>query len=136
MDTLTPLERSERMSRVKARDTRPERLVRRIVSSLGFRYRLSPHDVVGKPDLTFRGRRKAIFVHGCFWHRHQGCNLARVPKSRCDFWLKKLEGNRLRDSRKRSALRKAGWAVQVVWECQLRRPEVVAARIKRFLEKK
>jgi DNA mismatch endonuclease (patch repair protein) len=88
MDTLTPKERSERMSRVRNKDTKPEMQVRRLVSALGYRYRLQYKKVPGRPDLAFPGRRKVIFVHGCFWHRHPepSCPLARLPKSRLDFW--------------------------------------------------
>lgn len=135
MDSLSPQERSERMSRVKGRDTRPERVVRKLVSSLGFRYRLSPKNVSGRPDLTFHGRRKAVFVHGCFWHRHSNCRLARIPKSRVDFWLNKLEGNRQRDKRNLSALRGQGWSVLTIWECELGKPEKLRSRLKTFLEK-
>jgi DNA mismatch endonuclease (patch repair protein) len=100
-DTLTPQERSARMAKVRSRNTKPERVVRRLVYSLGFRYRLHVAHVPGKPDLVFASRRKAIFVHGCFWHRHAepACKLARMPKSRLDFWKPKLERNRLRDER-------------------------------------
>lgn len=135
MDTLTPRERSERMSRVKSRDTTPERVVRRLVSALGFRYRLSPRNVPGRPDLTFHGKRKAVFVHGCFWHRHSDCHLARIPKSRVGFWLLKLEGNRKRDQRKLAELRAQGWSTLTVWECELKKPMKVRTRLKRFLEK-
>lgn len=123
------------MSRVKGRDTTPERIVRRLVSALGFRYRLSPRNVPGRPDLTFHGKRKAVFVHGCFWHRHSDCHLARIPKSRVDFWLQKLEGNRKRDQRKLAELRAQGWSTLTVWECELKKPMKVRTRLKRFLEK-
>src|SRR5450755_2355664 len=98
MDTLTPSERSERMSRVRAKDTKPELVVRRLTHRLGFRYRLHVGTLPGKPDLVFPKRRLAIFVHGCFWHRHSAaCLLTRMPKSRLDFWIPKLEQNRKRD---------------------------------------
>ena len=99
MDTLSKAQRSERMSRVRGKDTKPELLVRRLVHGMGYRYRLHRRDLPGTPDLVFPGRRKVIFVHGCFWHRHPdpACKLARLPKSRTDFWLPKLEGNRARD---------------------------------------
>ena len=136
MDTLTPLERSERMSRVKARDTKPEFAVRRMVSALGHRYRLQYGKVPGRPDLAFPGRRKAIVVHGCFWHRHPdpACPLARLPKSRLDFWLPKLEANRARDLVKRAQLEELGWSVLEIWECELaRQPELLAERLQVFL---
>lgn len=122
------------MSRVKARDTGPEKTVRRLVTSLGYRYRLSGKGVPGRPDLVFKGRRKAIFVHGCFWHRHPGCELARLPKSRRDFWVPKLEANRARDLRNLATLDSQGWGVLVVWECELRNPAQVSARLSSFLK--
>src|SRR5690349_18847706 len=99
MDTLSQAERSERMARVRAKDSRPELTVRRLVHGMGYRYRLHDPRLPGKPDLVFRSRRRVIFVHGCFWHRHAdpACRLARLPKSRLEFWLPKLEANRTRD---------------------------------------
>lgn len=96
MDNLSATERSEIMSRVRSKNSRPEMAVRKLVFALGYRYRLHERDLPGRPDLVFRQRRKVIFVHGCYWHRHAGCALARLPKSRLDFWLPKLEGNRAR----------------------------------------
>ena len=134
MDNLTPAERSERMSRVKGRNTGPERVVRRVVSSLGFRYRLGMKGVPGRPDLVFKGRRKAIFVHGCFWHRHAGCALARLPKTRQDFWVPKLEANRGRDERNLARLQGEGWQVLVIWECELGDLTSVSHRVEQFLK--
>ena len=122
------------MARVRSKNSRPEMVVRRLVFSLGYRYRLHARDLPGHPDLVFRPRRKVIFVHGCFWHRHQLCPLARMPKSRLDFWQPKLEGNRLRDQRNRRDLAKAGWKVLTIWECQLKNPERLEEIIKRFLD--
>lgn len=135
VDTLTPKERSERMSRVRGADTKPEMLVRRLVHGMGYRYRLHRRDLPGTPDLVFASRRKVIFVHGCFWHRHPdpGCPLARLPKSRLDFWKPKLEGNKERDVRNQARLEELGWYVMVVWECQLRDVEAPRARIEEFL---
>lgn len=134
MDPLTPKERSERMALVKSKNTKPEITVRRLVFAMGYRYRLHDARLPGTPDMVFAGRRKALFVHGCFWHRHSGCALARLPKSRLDFWRPKLEGNRQRDSRKLRALRRKGWGVLVVWECELTNKDRLARRIKRFLD--
>jgi DNA mismatch endonuclease (patch repair protein) len=136
MDTLTPQERSERMGRIRGRDTTPEIVVRRLVSSLGYRYRLHVGRLPGRPDLVFPGRRKVIFVHGCFWHRHPNsrCRLARLPKSRLDFWLPKLESNLERDRRNQAALRRDGWRMLVLWECELHRERNLARRVQRFLE--
>jgi DNA mismatch endonuclease (patch repair protein) len=138
MDTLTREARSLRMGRIAAKNTTPELRVRRLVSSLGYRYRLHVGDLPGRPDLVFASRRKIIFVHGCFWHRHEDprCRLARLPKSRLDFWLPKLQGNCERDKRNISVLRSGGWGVLVIWECQLPRKSVLTRRIQRFLEQR
>lgn len=134
MDTLNPQQRSERMARVKGRDTVPERVVAEILRALRFRPVSHPADVPGKPDFVFRSRRAVVFVHGCFWHRHKCRNGQRSPKSRLDFWLPKLEGNRLRDARTRRRLRREGWRVLVVWECQTRDVERLRERLARFLQ--
>ncbi len=134
MDSLTPAERSERMSRIRGKDTEPEMLVRRIVWRMGFRYRLHRRDLPGTPDLAFIGRKKAIFVHGCFWHQHEDCGIYRMPKTRRGFWLPKLRENKERDARNVARLRDMGWAVLVVWECELRDTEAVAERLRAFLE--
>ena len=122
------------MSRVRATGTRPEMAVRRLVHGLGYRYRLHGKQLPGRPDLVFARRRKVIFVHGCFWHRHPGCRLARTPKSRVDFWRAKLDGNRERDLLTQRQLRELGWRSLIVWECQLNDLDSVARRVTRFLE--
>jgi DNA mismatch endonuclease, patch repair protein len=134
-DTMTPSARSERMSRIGPSDSQPELTVRRLVHSLGYRYGLHARSLPGTPDLVFRPRKKVIFVHGCFWHRHEGCALARMPKSRLDFWRPKLEGNRKRDARNQARLRRDGWGCMTVWECQTRDPARLVSRIVRFLER-
>ena len=135
MDSLSPDQRSERMSRVRSRDTKPELIVRKLVHRMGFRFRLHRRDLPGNPDLVFPGRDKIIFVHGCFWHRHgANCKLTRWPKSKLDFWKPKLEENHRRDQRNRRTLRGLGWKVMVVWECQLKEADKLAERIRRFLE--
>ena len=123
-DTLTRAERSERMSRVKGRDTGPEWAVRRLVHGLGYRYRLHRKDLPGCPDLVFPSRRKVIFVHGCFWHRHPdpACKFARLPKSRLEFWVPKLERNRARDLHSQAQLIDMGWQIMIVWECEVGKP--------------
>lgn len=120
MDSLTPEQRSERMGRIKGRDTGTELTVRRLLHRLGYRYRLHARDLPGRPDIVFRSRKLAIFVHGCFWHRHPDpqCKLARLPKSHLEFWLPKLEGNRVRDLENQAKLTTQGWKVLVIWECQ------------------
>lgn len=121
------------MARVKGKDTTPEMLVRRLVHGLGYRYRLRAKDLPGRPDLVFRSRRKVIFVHGCFWHRHDGCKLARLPKSRLDFWKPKLEGNKRRDAEQQEKLRSMGWDFMIIWECELKDLDKVADRVRAFL---
>ena len=133
MDTLTRSERRERMRRILSKDTAPEMVVRHVVYSLGYRYRLHVTSLPGRPDLVFSSRQRVIFVNGCFWHRHRGCRLARLPKSRLDFWLPKLEANRLRDRRNVAALRARGWRALVLWECQLSDVARLSRRLTRFL---
>jgi DNA mismatch endonuclease (patch repair protein) len=134
-DTLTPRERSERMSRVRGRDTKPEMIVRRLAHELGYRYRLHVAGLPGRPDLVFSSRRGVIFVHGCFWHRHPEptCKLARLPKSRLDFWQPKLEANRVRDTLNQQRLAALGWRSLIVWECETGDRASLAARITSFL---
>ena len=134
MDTLTREERSERMSRVRSTNTKPEMMVRRLVHSLGYRYRLHDAKLPGKPDLVFASRKKVIFVHGCFWHRHPRCKNTRWPKSRLDFWKPKLEGNRKRDLCHQRKLRRSGWRYLIVWECQTANMERLEERLVEFLE--
>ncbi|WP_087086438.1 very short patch repair endonuclease [Caballeronia catudaia] len=119
MDTVDQATRSRIMARVRSKNSSPEMVVRRLVHSAGYRFRLHRRDLPGTPDLVFPGRNKVIFVHGCFWHRHEGCALARIPKTRVDFWTAKLDANRERDERSISALRALGWEVLVLWECEL-----------------
>lgn len=119
MDTLSPTQRSERMARVRSKNTKPELMVRKAAHAMGYRYRLHDPRVAGRPDLVFAGRRKVIFVHGCFWHQHAGCRLARLPKSRLAYWAPKLASNKTRDELHLSALGAAGWGALVIWECEL-----------------
>lgn len=133
MDTLSPRERSERMSRVRSKDTKPELAVRRLVFSMGYRYRLHRRDLPGCPDMTFMARRKVIFVHGCFWHRHEGCARTRFPKSRLGFWKTKLLANKARDVVNLQKLKSRGWRSLVVWECEVENVEKLRRRIRRFL---
>jgi DNA mismatch endonuclease, patch repair protein len=133
MDTISREKRSYVMSLVKGRDTKPEMLVRRIVSALGFRYRVYSKDLPGKPDIVFPRRKLVILVHGCFWHQHNGCPRAKLPKTRANYWSAKLGTNVVRDRRNIRALRTAGWKVLTIWECQLKKPDSVTAKIMRFL---
>ena len=134
-DMLTPRQRGELMARIRSKDTRPEMRVRRLVHSMGYRYRLHARELPGCPDLVFRPRRKAIFVHGCFWHRHEGCSRNRIPKSpeTRDYWLAKLNGNVERDRRNEAALREDGWRILVIWECETKDLTQIAGRIRNFL---
>jgi DNA mismatch endonuclease (patch repair protein) len=136
VDTLTPAERSARMARVKGKGSSAEMTVRRLVHAMGYRYRLHGAKLPGRPDLVFPGRKKAIFVHGCFWHRHPDpdCKLARLPKSRQDFWIPKLEGNRARDLRQLSELQALGWSALILWECGLKNEAFLENEIRTFLD--
>ncbi|ENZ80265.1 MULTISPECIES: DNA mismatch endonuclease Vsr [Caulobacter] len=136
MDTLSPADRSARMARVKGKGSNAEMTVRRLVHRLGYRYRLHGGKLPGRPDLVFPGRKKVIFVHGCFWHRHPDpdCKLARLPKSRHEFWVPKLEGNRARDLRQLAALEALGWRALVLWECGLKDEAFLENEIRTFLD--
>jgi DNA mismatch endonuclease, patch repair protein len=134
VDVLTPRQRKFCMSRIRGKDTKPEIIVRRVVHSLGYRYRLHVRTLPGCPDIVLARHKKVIFVHGCFWHRHN-CKYGRVrPATRKMFWEAKLNGNKERDKRIRRKLRKKGWAVTNVWECQIRKPEILSKRIQDFLK--
>jgi len=133
MDFLSSADRSRLMSRIKSKDTKPELTVRRLVYGLGFRYRLHIKSLPGRPDLTFASRRKVIFVHGCFWHQHSGCSIGRLPKTRQDYWLPKLERNTMRDRLNKIKLAEEGWDVLIVWECETRCLETLTAQIEQFL---
>ncbi|MDQ2136622.1 very short patch repair endonuclease [Alcaligenaceae bacterium B3P038] len=120
MDTVSKNTRSRMMSRIRGKNTQPEKAVRRISHALGFRFRLHRKDLPGKPDLVFPRLRKAIFVNGCFWHQHKNCKFAYTPKSNVEFWNQKFEKNLSRDALNVEALEKLGWIVLVVWECETR----------------
>ncbi len=109
-------------------------VLRRLVHRMGFRYRLHVKDLPGTPDLVFPSRRSVIFMHGCFWHRHEGCKLARLPKSKLSFWGPKLEANKRRDKHAQERLRDLGWRVLIVWECELSNLDRVAASVGSFLK--
>jgi len=121
------------MARVKGRDTKPELLVRSIVHSLGYRFRIYRRDLPGNPDITLPKHRKIIFVHGCFWHGHKRCTRAARPTTNIAFWRKKLDLNIERDKRNIRQLRKDGWRVFVVWQCQTRKPETLKRTLYKFL---
>ena len=133
-DTLSKSDRSQRMSLIRATDTKPELVVRRLTHRLGYRYRLHVRGLSGTPDMVLKSRRSVIFVHGCFWHRHEGCRSARLPKSNLDYWEAKLEGNRQRDARNIQLLKKDGWRSLIIWECETKDYAKLARRITQFLE--
>lgn len=120
------------MSRIRGADTKPEIAVRSLLHRMGYRFRLHRRELPGTPDIVLPGRISAIFVDGCFWHGHS-CKRSRMPKSREDYWREKIEGNRRRDARKRRELRALGWKVVVVWECEIKRPERLARKLRTAL---
>lgn len=128
---VTDAARSAQMARIRAVDTKPEMIVRRAFHAAGLRFRLHDRRLPGTPDIVFPSRRVAVEVRGCFWHRHADpmCRLARLPKSRLDFWLPKLERNTERDQRKAAELAEMGWRLHVVWECQIRNGDLIARLI-------
>ncbi|MGA3027989.1 MAG: very short patch repair endonuclease [Bryobacteraceae bacterium] len=133
-DVLTPEQRRRNMSAIRGADTRPERIVRSLAHRMGYRFRLHRRELPGKPDLVFPARRKAILVHGCFWHVHD-CQYGRVrPATNADFWTNKRGQNAARDRRNLAALQAAGWSVLVVWECETRNPEPLGRKLREFLD--
>jgi len=118
-DTLTKAERSALMARIRGKDTDPERAVRRYLHKNGFRFRLHQRDLPGRPDIVLPKLRTAIFVHGCFWHRHSGCSKATTPSTRRAFWEAKFKANIERDLRKLAELSAQGWKVVTIWECEV-----------------
>ena len=136
MDKLTPERRSENMRRIKSKGMKPEMTVRKLAHRLGYRFRLHRKDLPGKPDLVFPGRRKVIFVHGCFWHQHRdlACRDGRPPQSNLEYWKPKLERNRDRDESALKELGEAGWQVLTVWECETRNAQELEKRLTEFLD--
>ena len=134
VDVFTKQERSEIMSMVRSKDTKPELLVRSYLHRSGLRFRLHQKDILGKPDIVLRKHRTLVFVHGCFWHQHKGCKNARMPKSNQDYWHPKLEGNVKRFKKNQAALKRMGWRVFVLWECEARKPDKLAKLVKKIKE--
>lgn len=132
-DILSTQARSQRMALVRGKNTGPELKVRKMIYAAGYRYRIHVKGLPGRPDLVFAGRRKVIFVHGCFWHRHEGCSLARIPKSHVEFWSEKLEGNKARDLRNLQELKEMGWSTLTIWECELNNMDALMKRVYLFL---
>jgi len=121
------------MARIRCKDSGPELRLRRLVHAMGFRYRLHVRSLPGTPDLVFPSRKAVVFMHGCFWHRHADCALARLPKSKLDFWKTKLDANRVRDENQYRRLVDLGWRVLVIWECEMKDEAQVARRVRGFL---
>ena len=134
VDRVTPEQRSWIMSRVSAKDTKPEIAVRSMLHRMGFRFRLHDPRLAGRPDIVLRRHRTAIFVHGCFWHRHRGCKKATTPETRRDFWIRKFEKNIERDRKNYDQLEVQGWRVLVIWQCELEDPVSLEDRVSRFME--
>ena len=132
VDRLTTERRSNLMRQVKGKDTAPEMVVRRMLHAAGYRFRLHRKGLPGKPDLVFPARRKAIFVHGCFWHGH-GCKIGQLPKSRHEFWGPKIARNKQRDAENLVALAPLDWQVLTVWQCEIQSREALAQRLGDFL---
>ena len=132
-DVFSEEKRSWIMSRVKGRDTTPELAVRSIIHRHGYRFRLHRKDLPGCPDIVLPRHRKIVFVHGCFWHGHKGCGKSSRPATNRKFWNTKIDGNIARDKKAVGRLRRSGWSVLVVWECELRDPQKLERRLLRFL---
>jgi DNA mismatch endonuclease (patch repair protein) len=130
------MERSEIMRRVRSADTTPELIVRKLAHSLGFRYRLHKKELPGKPDLVFSGKRKVIFVHGCFWHGHKCKRGNRLPKKNREYWTKKISTNMKRDKNQVEELNKAGWSVLTIWECETNDQDSLTHKIVEFLNER
>jgi DNA mismatch endonuclease (patch repair protein) len=129
MDRISPAHRSWNMSQIKGRDTLPERRVRSIIHRLGFRFSLRRKDLPGRPDIVLTRYQIAVFVHGCFWHRHKRCAKAVMPKTRPEFWAAKLNGNVERGRRNTKELKKRGWQVLTIWECEAQDESRLATRL-------
>lgn len=119
MDIFDKAKRSEIMGRIRGKDTKPELRVRKALHAAGYRFRLHRKDLPGRPDITLPKHKTVIFVHGCFWHGHEGCKANRIPKTNAEFWSAKIARNRERDAANRAALEALGWTVVVVWECEV-----------------
>ena len=133
IDYYTPDQRAALMSRIRGKDTKPEMIVRGMIHALGIGYRLHRRDLPGSPDIVFQGRRKVIFVHGCFWHRHSGCKFASIPKTRRNFWQRKFEQNVQRDEKTLDLLKDSGWKALIIWECETKKLKGLREKVMEFL---
>jgi DNA mismatch endonuclease (patch repair protein) len=134
MDIYSQKKRSEIMSKISGKDTKPEILVRKFLFSKGFRYRVNDKQYPGSPDIVLPKFKTAIFIHGCFWHGHPGCKASRLPETRKEFWEKKINDTKLRDKRKTGALEKMGWNTIVIWQCEITNTENRQKRMESLLE--
>lgn len=134
VDTRTPEQRSRIMRSVGTKNTGPEIVVRRLLHAEGYRFSLHRRDLPGSPDIVLPKHSKIVFVHGCFWHGH-GCAKGQLPKSRTDYWDQKIEANKARDEKRLAALRRMGWSVKVVWQCQTKNPDRLQAKLRRFVQR-
>lgn len=133
MDHLSSVERSRQMALMESKTTAPELAVRKIIYGTGFRYCLHEKGLPGTPDIVFKGRKKVIFVYGCFWHRHEGCRRASNPKSNLDYWSTKFNRNTTRDRANLQSLQDAGWGSSIVWGCELKSVDALAAKLRAFI---
>jgi DNA mismatch endonuclease (patch repair protein) len=128
-DSISPERRSYNMSRVRGKDTKPEKLVRSVLHRLGFRFRKNVSELPGKPDIVLPKYKTIIFVHGCFWHQHEGCKKSHLPKSNVEFWANKLSKNVVRDRESKEKLISDGWSIFVVWECETKKVEELERKL-------
>lgn len=135
-DIFTSEKRSWIMGRVKSRNTKPELLVRSMIHRMGFRFRLHRKDLPGNPDIVLPKHRKVVFIHGCFWHGHEGCPRSKRPTTNIEFWNKKLDQNIERDKRFQRLLKESGWDVLVVWQCETNKPDELLRKLERFLHER
>lgn len=133
IDRVSPKKRSWMMGRVKNKNTAPEIKLRKLIFSMGFRYRLHCKDLPGRPDIVFLGRKKVIFVHGCFWHGHPNCKASKLPETRKEFWNTKINSNQERDRKNIKDLENLGWKVLVIWQCELNDILNITQKIRSFL---
>jgi len=134
-DVMSSEQRSRNMSRIRGKDTKPELHLRSLLHASGFRFRVHHSGLPGRPDIVLPKYKTVIFVHGCFWHRHEGCRYTTTPKTRPDFWAAKFEATLIRDAKKSDQLRSAGWQVVTIWECELKKnPEAVVRHLCQKLE--
>jgi len=130
VDHLTKKKRSWNMSRIRSKDTKPEIIVRSLLHGMGYRFRLHRKDLPGRPDIVLPKYKTVIFVHGCFWHGHRGCKRSNIPKSNQEYWIPKINRNIERDQKNSAILRRVGWKVMKIWECECKHPEKITKKIK------